>query len=194
MAKPWVSRQVAAMERTPSRPRRAPSSPEPQGADERSRDPDAAREAALRLLERTRRTRSDLAKRLRDRGYAAAAIEQTLDRLAAVRLVDDVEYACAFLRGRASRRPAGRRRLELELRARGVGAEDIARAFDRNAAEAEGSNEEEGARRVLALAERRYRSLDPRTRRQRLYALLMRRGFDRDTIEAALRTPPAEDA
>lgn len=160
---------------------------------ERAGDLDAAREAALRLLERTRRTRSDLAKRLRDRGYAAGVIEQTLDRLAAVGLVDDLEYACAFLRGRASRRPSGRRRLEQELRARGVGAEDVARAFARRGEEGGGPDEAEGARRVLAQAERRYRGLDARARRQRLYALLMRRGFDRDAIEAALRAPVAED-
>ena len=161
-------------------------------------DPDAAREAALRLLERTRRTRRDLAKRLRDRGYPTEVVEPTLDRLAAVGLVDDVEYACAFLRGRAARRPAGRRRLEQELRARGVAAEDIARAFERIAAERGGEegvsvDEAEGARRVLALAARRYRGLDPRARRQRLYALLMRRGFDRDAIETALEAPTDDE-
>jgi len=182
------------MQRSPSWRRRAPASRDPQGANERSSDPDAAREAALRLLERTRRTRSDLAKRLRDRGFAAVAVEQALDRLSRVGLVDDVEYACAFLRGRASRRPAGRRRLELELRARGVGGEDVARAFERFGEQAPGPDEAEGAKRVLALAERRYRSLDARTRRQRLYALLLRRGFDREAIEAALKAPPAEDA
>jgi regulatory protein len=154
--------------------------------DERSADLDAAREAALRLLERTRRTRSDLAKRLRDRGYAAATIEQALDRLAGVGLVDDLEYACALLRGRGARRPAGRRRLEQELRARGVGAEDIARAFARLSGEGASLDEVEGARRVLALAERRYHGLDPRARQQRLYALLARRGYGRDVIRAAL--------
>lgn len=164
---------------------------------EPSTDPDAAREAALRLLERTRRTRRDLAKRLRDRGYPAEVVEATLDRLAAVGLVDDVEYACAFLRGRAARRPSGRRRLEQELRGRGVAAEDVTLAFERFGAErgvGEGDavDEAEGARRVLALAARRYRGLDPRTRRQRLYALLVRRGFDRDAIEAALGAPADE--
>lgn len=153
---------------------------------ERSTDLDAAREAALRLLGRTRRTRSDLEKRLRDRGYARATLEQALDRLAGVGLVDDLEYACAFLRGRGARRPAGRRRLEQELRARGVGADDIARAFERVGGEGTALDEVEGARHVLALAERRYRALDPQVRRQRLYALLARRGFGRDVIRAAL--------
>jgi len=162
--------------------------------EERSSDPGAAREAALRLLERTRRTRADLARRLRDRGVAAPVVDEVLDRLAGVGLVDDVEYACAFLSGRASRRPAGRRRLELELRARGVGSEDVARAFERLGEESRGPDEVEGARRVVAQAARRYRALDPRTARQRLYALLLRRGFDRGTIEAALKLPPADEA
>jgi SOS response regulatory protein OraA/RecX len=46
-----------------------------------------------------------------------------------------------------------------------------------------------GARRVIAQSARRYAALDERTRRQRLWALLMRRGFDSDTIARALREP-----
>ena len=160
---------------------------------EPSTDLDAAREAALKLLERIRRTRADLARRLRDRGFSAATIDQALDRLAGVGLVDDVEYASAFLRGRLGRRPAGRRRLEYELRARGLEPSDIAQAFERIAEdEPLGGGEVEGARRVVALAEHRYRALEPRVRRQRLYALLARRGFDRDTIEAALGAARSE--
>lgn len=154
--------------------------------DERSTDLEAAREAALRLLERTRRTRSDLARRLRDKGYAAATVEQALDRLAGVGLVDDAEYARAYLAGRRQRRPAGMRRIEQELRARGVAAEDIARARERLDQEQGGVDELAGARRVVAQAERRTRGLDPRVRRQRLYALLARRGFDPEVIRTVL--------
>ena len=150
--------------------------------DERSTDLEAAREAALKLLERARRTRADLARRLGERGYAAPTIEQALERLTRVGLVDDVEYARAFLRGRLGRRAAGRRRLEQELRARGVTPADVAGAFERLAEEVE------GARRAVAQAERRYRALDPQLRRRRLYALLARRGFDPDAIAAALGT------
>src|SRR5580765_5616972 len=156
-------------------------------SEERAADPAAAREAALKLLERTRRTRSDLARRLRDKGYASAVIESVLARLAEVGLVDDVEYARAFLEARARRRTAGRRRLEQDLRARGVSADDIAAARARLEAREGHEDETAGARRVIAQAARRYAKLDPRARRQRLYALLMRRGFDGDTIEAALR-------
>ena len=40
---------------------------------------------------------------------------------------------------------------------------------------------------MIAQTERRYASLDPRVRSQRLYALLVRRGFDGQVIAEALR-------
>lgn len=160
----------------------------------RSGDPEAAREAALRLLERTRRTRRDLVRRLREKGYDGPVVEQVIERLAAVGLVDDVEYARAFLVERWGRRAAGWRRLEQELRRRGVDGEDIERARDRYQQEHGRADEVRLARRVVAQAASRYATLEPRLRRQRLYALLARRGFEGDTIEQALREesePPA---
>jgi len=162
-------------------------------APEHATDLDAAREAALRLLERSRRTRADLSRRLREKGYAAAVVDEVLDRLAGVGLVDDAEYARAFLASRWGRRTAGWRRLEQELRRRGVAAEDIAAARQRLEEETGGADEVAAARRVLEQVGRRYDRLDPRIRRRRLYALLARRGFDGDTIEQALRAGTSPD-
>ena len=156
---------------------------------DRSTDLGACREAALRLLERQRRTRTDLDRRLRDKGYAGATVGEALDRLAGVGLVDDLEYARAFMAGRRARRAAGARRIEQELRARGVSAEDIKAASARLDAEPGGMDELAAACKVIAQAERRSRGLDPRLRRQRLYALLARRGFDGDVIRRALDLP-----
>ena len=161
-------------------------------AAERSTDLEAAREAALRLLERARRTRSDLAKRLAEKGYADPTIEEVLERLAGVGLVDDAEYARAFLNGRWGRRAAGWRRLEQDLRGRGVGLEDISRARALLEERIGAVDEVASARRVLEQSARRYAALDPRARRQRLWALLSRRGFDSDTIEQALREEPSD--
>jgi regulatory protein len=156
---------------------------------DRSTDLGACREAALRLLERQRRTRADLERRLRDKGYAGATAGEVLDRLASVGLVDDVEYARAFMAGRRARRSAGERRIEQELRARGVCAEDIEAARHRLDAEQGGMDELAAARKVVAQADRRSRGIEPRLRRQRLYALLARRGFDGDVIRRALEMP-----
>jgi regulatory protein len=154
---------------------------------EHGADPEAAREAALKLLERTRRTRSDLTWRLRDRGFAPATIEEVMARLAAVGLVDDVEYARAFLSGRWGRRPAGWRKLEQDLFRRGISAVDALAGRALVERETGGTDEVAMARRTLEQVERRYAALDPPVRRQRLYALLVRRGFRRETIDEALR-------
>jgi regulatory protein len=159
-------------------------------SEERAHDPEAAREAALKLLERTRRTRSDLTRRLREKGYAEPVVAEVIERLAGVGLLDDAEYAHAFLVERWGRRAAGWRRLEQELRRRGVAGEDIERARARFEQEQGGADEVRLASRVVAQAARRYAALEPRVRRQRLYALLARRGFDSETIEQALRAAP----
>ena len=157
------------------------------GARRDAQDPEAAREAALRILERARRSRSELSRKLREKGFAPAAVDSVLERLAGVGLIDDVEYARAFLAERLGRRAAGWRRLELELRRRGIAAQDAAVARARVAEEQGGVDEVAVARKLLAQVAARYARLDPRVRRQRLYALLARRGFDGDVIERALR-------
>lgn len=155
---------------------------------------EAAREAALRLLEHTRRTRGDLARRLRQRDFDEATIDAVLERLAGVGLVDDVEYARAFLAERWGRRAAGWRRLEADLRKKDVAPADIAAARARLEQETGGADEVTLARRVLAQSARRMAKLEPRQRRQRIWALLARRGFDGDVIQQALREDaPAGD-
>ena len=149
-------------------------------------DPTACREAALKLLERTRRTRSDLARRLKDKGYALATVEPVLDRLTEVGLVDDAEYARAWLAGRWGRKPSGWRRLQQELRAKGVSDDDVERARALLAERGNAPDEVESALKLVAQARRRYARLDEQKQRQRLYALLARRGYSADVIRRAL--------
>src|SRR5205814_8783508 len=124
---------------------------------------------------------ADLSRRLRLKGYTEGVIGGVLERLTAVGLIDDAQYARAFISGRWGRRAAGWRRLEQDLRRRGVGMEDIARAPAEFPASASETNEDDLAQRVVRQAERRYAALEPHVRRQRLYALLVRRGCDGDT-------------
>lgn len=162
-------------------------------APERAVDPEAVHEAALKLLERARRTRRQLEQKLRERGFARQAIEPVVTRLAEVGLVDDLEYASAFIRERLAARSASWRRLEQELRARGIDSETLKRARAETEQEAGGrESDAEAARRVLAQVARRYQKLDPRVRRQRLSALLARRGFDYSTISQVLAPGKAD--
>ncbi|MGH3054797.1 MAG: regulatory protein RecX, partial [Gaiellaceae bacterium] len=185
-------RQAVAMARF-GRPAAASAGRSSAARAERSSDPEAAREAALKLLDHARRTRADLTRRLADRGFAAGTVAEVLERLANVGLIDDVEYARAFLAGRWGRRAAGWRRLEQDLRGRGLSREDIAAARAKLEENVGPVDEMAGARRVIAQSARRFAALDPRARRQRLWALLSRRGFDSETIERALREPAGNE-
>lgn len=149
-------------------------------------DPAACREAALRLIERTRRTRVDLERRLKEKEFAPATIADVLDRLAGVGLVDDVEYARAWLAGRWGRRPSGWRRLHQELRGKGIADADIIRARELLTERGSAPDEVASATKLVVQARKRYARLDTRVQRQRLYALLARHGYDSDTIRRAL--------
>ena len=146
----------------------------------------SCREAALKLLERTHRTRRDLERRLKEKDFDAATIAATLDRLEEVGLVDDVEFARAWLAGRWGRRPSGWRRLQQELRGKGVSQEDAEKARDLLAERGSAPDEVESAAKLVAQARRRYAKLEPHVQRQRLYALLARRGYDGAVIRRAL--------
>jgi len=149
-------------------------------------DSAACREAALKLLERTRRTRSELERRLKDKGYAPGTRAEVLDRLSEVGLVDDAEFARAWLAGRWGRRPSGWRRLQQELRAKGISDEDVENARALLTERGGAPDEVESAAKLVAQARKRYAKLEPHIQRQRLYALLARRGYDSDTIRRAL--------
>ncbi len=173
---------------------------------------ESAREAALRLLDRARKTRHQLERRLADKGFTAPVAAAALDRQARVGVVDDVEYARAFVRSKLARSAVGLRVIENQLRARGVSDADRARALaelDAEAAREEathgdaggaawrggGAGERARAERALAPLLRRYRGLDPREARARATAARQRRGFDwataRDVLAAVAATDPA---
>jgi len=116
-----------------------------------------------------------------------------LNRLERVGLIDDLEYARAFLREKLGRRAVGARLLRSQLLARGVGGAVADEAMAQLTASDDGSRTElDRARRAATQFARRYARLDPKTRRQRLSAALVRRGFDYDTVSEALRALEGE--
>jgi regulatory protein len=139
-----------------------------------------AHEAALRLLDVRERSRRELAGRLREKGFPPEEIEPELERLVEVGLLDDRRFAC--LRARALvRRGQGPRRIESDLRARGVSREDIAAAL---VSALEGA---QPAERMRALVVKRFGegclgpSADPKVR-GRAQRYLLQRGFPPDQV------------
>jgi len=162
-----------------------------------------AREAALRLLDRSRKTRHELERKLIEREHGPEAVAEALDRLARVGVVDDVEYAKAFVRSKLARSAVALRVVRQHLKRRGVADPDVEQALAQLDAESAvdeaqrgdpnaslrrlgGAGERARAERALAPIWRRHRTLDPRERRTRCAQALARRGFDYGTVSEVL--------
>jgi regulatory protein len=156
---------------------------------ERAASADAAHAAALRLLTTRARTRAELRHRLEERGFEAAAVVETLDRLERVGLVDDAALAEAVAEGRADRgldAPA----IAAELRDRGVNP-----AVAERAAQAAVPDEDRAdrCRQVARARLAQLHGLPPATQLRRLAAYLSRRGYPPELAESVARDLVAPD-
>ena len=155
------------------------------------------RDAALNLLSYRARTRRELQRRLRQKGFHHARIEPCLDRLHERGFLDDRAVAAAFIRDRLRHRPRGSVRLSSELREKGVAA-DVTEQVIREIFEAEEVSDEILARDVaagwvarqsekvtVALANEE-RGPEQRTAQRRLYGYMARRGFRGEALRSAL--------
>jgi regulatory protein len=145
-----------------------------------------AHDAALRLLSTSRRSRRDLAVRLRRRESDPTVVADALARLDALGLLNDEEFAraeaAAQLRNGARSTGDVRRRLQQ----RGITGSDAAAAVAA-VVESEGIDD---AARCDAAAEKRarqLRSLAPDVAQRRLVGFLMRRGFGPGLVFSAAR-------
>jgi regulatory protein len=150
-------------------------------------------EIAAHFLGTRPRTRREVELRLRRAGAADLVITGALKRLEGLGLIDDVAFVRWWAEQRDRHAPRGRRMVEAELRQRGVPREVMEALRGEELAEpalgAEGMPGSESERAAVALARHlRGRPIpdDPKAV-QRLGALLMRRGFDPETVRATLR-------
>ena len=84
------------------------------------RDPiDDAYEKALKLLVLREHTRSELERKLEDKGYAGLSVQAALDRLEREGSLDDRRFAEVFIRSRLKKNPEGRFLLAMRLEQKG---------------------------------------------------------------------------
>lgn len=152
----------------------------PSPSESRPAPTSSPRTAALRLLGRRDYTTAELRSRLIDRGFAAAAVDETLSGLAAERLVDDRRAALAHIRTGSQVKGRGRLRLRRELEARGI-APDLSDAL---LADLDEADEVEAAGRVLE--RKRIPARLSMADRRRIFQQLLRRGFPSHVIAQAL--------
>ena len=145
-------------------------------------DLDMAREIALRRITARARSAFELRKDLIQRQVSPEVADQVVTRFIEVGLVDDAEFARAWVRSRSATKSLSRTSLRRELIAKGIGDEEISQALD----EMGGSDEEV----ALDLARRKisgFLDQDKATITRRLSGYLLRRGFSYSVIQNCVR-------
>jgi regulatory protein len=147
-----------------------PSTSEPSGEEQ-------ARALCLRLLTGRSRTRAELSGQLAKRGYPDDVSAAVLDRLAAVGLVDDRDFAEQWVQSRRARAGKSRRALAAELRTKGVDNEVISTAL---AGIDAGAERDRAEQLVQAKLRRETLSGDDARITRRLVGMLARRGYSQN--------------
>ncbi|HTC68172.1 MAG TPA: regulatory protein RecX [Acidothermaceae bacterium] len=158
--------------------------------DEPMADPTSvARSIGLDLLDRSPKTRAQLADAMRKRGVPDDAATEVLDRFGEVGLVDDQAFADAWVTSRQAGRGLAPRALANELRQRGVAEPMIVEALGR----VDDEDVEEAARDLVTRRARSSAGLPTPTRMRRLVAMLNRKGYSGELAVRVVREVLAVD-
>jgi regulatory protein len=150
-----------------------------QAIENRSSEAEAL-ERVGRLLVGRPRSEAEVRRRLERAGYPPPTIGSVLERLRAAGDLDDGAFARVWVENRMAFRPRGAAMLRAELRRKGVAPTHIDSALA-------DVDEAEAAWAAVQRAARRWENLESSARREKIYAYLLRRGFDNDTIRLVLR-------
>lgn len=162
-------------------------------------DPAVTLEAAARFLEPRPRSVQEVRRRLTGAGYRADLVDGAIERMLELGILDDEAFARAWVESRDRARPRGERAIRTELGRKGVDRATVDLVLGERRERLPVDRAEDGvpisadlaaAERLLAHHRRSLdRVTDPRQRRQRVYQLLARNGFDPDTCrEVAARS------
>ncbi|HUI67174.1 MAG TPA: RecX family transcriptional regulator [Nitrospirota bacterium] len=151
--------------------------------DENDKECNRAKNVAYRYLSYRPRSYSEVEKKLRDQGFGNATVLEVLSNLIRLGYIDDEKFADQWAQSRIRLRGLGRRRIEQELRDKGVDRETARRALDDVlTADLEIETARKAAERKLTTM----RTLDRETRRRRLAGFLERKGFSFAVIRHVL--------
>jgi regulatory protein len=133
-------------------------------------------ETSVGLLARREHSVAEMQRKLREKGYGAAEVQACVDKLVEKGLLSDARYAAARARYRAGASKWGWMRIAMELKANGVGSDEIEAA--------KAALEEEGVDFAANAAQLAERMGD--TGREKKMARLGRKGFSGAQIRGAV--------
>lgn len=146
--------------------------------------PKRAKLRAMNLLKNREYTNAQLSAKLRQGLYPEKIVEEALEYVASFHYTDDLRYAVQYISCNEMRR--SRRRIEQDLKFKGIAEDVIRAAWDEWEAQGGTQNEEEIIHRLL-----KKRNYNPETadyaERGKQAAFLMRKGFSTDKINKILK-------
>jgi len=143
-----------------------------------------AKNSAYRYLTYRPRSRAEIESKLHDKGFTDAVVRQVISDLIRLEYVNDREFARQWTRSRVRLRGFGRRRIEQELRSKGIDRDIIRQTFgELFGDDSEFETAKQTARKKLSTM----RSVDRETRRRRLAGFLERKGFPFEIIGRVLK-------
>lgn len=147
-----------------------------------------AREAALTLLEYRARTQKELEQRLAQKGYSEETIAKVIEQLKNIDLVNDERFTADWVANRITNRPAGKSRMNWELRRKGIAPEIIEEALEQ-------VDEDKEFEMALDLAERKLggKTIEGPESKRKMAGFLQRRGFHWEIVSRVLNRLAPED-
>lgn len=139
---------------------------------------------ALRYLSYRDRTEKEVADHLAKKDFEVSAIASTLEELKRLGYINDERFALNWGRFRMEEKNIGRRRLAMEMKARGLKDDTVERALDTLATEIDEWDLalRAGQKKMSTLG-----GVDGGTQRRRLAHYLQRRGFATGTVFKVVR-------
>lgn len=140
-----------------------------------------AKNVALKFLSFRRRTEKEIKGKLKKKGFDERTIKSTIEKLKEYDLINDFEFASAWVKERLAHKPRGKKLLKHELWKKGIKKEIIDQVTEELC-----KNEAKSALELLEKTKKRYRNLEPNVAKRRMYGLLIRRGFSYDNVKHAM--------
>ncbi|MCK4224990.1 MAG: RecX family transcriptional regulator [candidate division Zixibacteria bacterium] len=151
-----------------------------------------AKEVALRFLSFRRRTEKEIKDKLKKKGLDERTIKSTIAKLKDYDLINDSEFATAWVKERLAYKPRGKKLLRQELWKKGIKKDIINQVTEELC-----QDEDKSASELLEKIKKRYKSLEPKVARRRMLSLLLRRGFSyeiaKNTMEPLISPSTSED-
>ncbi|MCB9640860.1 MAG: RecX family transcriptional regulator [Myxococcales bacterium] len=150
-----------------------------------------AKEITLNFLSYQARTEQEVEKKLKDRGIAPDIAEQVIQRFRDLGYLNDPNFARSFAQSRLEARGQGPRRIQMELKKRGISANHIQEAIQQL------EEKNDLVETITPHAQKRWQRLkkepNAQKRRQKLLDFLLRQGLGFDLAQRVFQQIEKDD-